>query len=98
MAAAVRRQKPAYKPRRDWGRGLAFVLCILFATVGAVPLAVGVLVRASFVRAWAAREAAAMVSAQIGVNARYGVEVEAWPLMIALSDVTVDASDGGSPF
>src|SRR5258706_11987637 len=96
--AAVRRQKPAYKPRRDWGRGIAFFLCVLFGVVGAVPLAVGVLVRTSIVRAWAATETSALIGEKVGVAARYTVEVQAWPLMIALKNVTIDASDGGSPF
>jgi translocation and assembly module TamB len=50
------------------------------------------------VRAWAARETAAILSRELGVTARYQVAVQAWPLMIGLDDVVVDASDGGSPF
>lgn len=43
------------KKRRDIGRAAAVVLCVLFAIVGAVPLLLGVLVRTSLVRGWAAR-------------------------------------------
>ncbi|MFO0591238.1 MAG: translocation/assembly module TamB domain-containing protein [Polyangiaceae bacterium] len=90
--------KPAPKKRRDLGRAVAVVLCALFAIVGAVPLLLGVLVRTSFVRGWAARETSALLQRELGVTARYQVEVEAWPMMIALSNVTVDANDGGLPF
>ena len=86
------------KKRRDIGRAAAVVLCVLFAIVGAVPLLLGVLVRTSLVRGWAARETSALLARELGVTARYTVEVEAWPMMIALSNVAVDASDGGLPF
>ncbi len=84
--------------RRDVGRAVAVVFCALFAVVGAVPLLLGVLVRTSFVRAWAAHETSSLIARELRVDARYSVEVEAWPMRIALADVTVDASDGGPPF
>src|SRR4051812_48922770 len=96
--SAVRRQQPRWKPRRDWGRLFALILCSLFAVVGVVPLGLGLLVRTQPVRAWAARETAALLAREVGVTARYDVEVQAWPLMIRLRDVRIDASDGGSPF
>lgn len=68
------------------------------AIVGAVPLLLGVLVRTSLVRGWAAEKTSALLARELGVTARYKVEVEAWPMMIALSNVEVDASDGGIPF
>ncbi len=86
------------KKRRDLGRAAAVVLCVLFAIVGAVPLLLGVLVRTSLVRGWAAEKTSALLARELGVTARYKVEVEAWPMMIALSNVEVDASDGGIPF
>ena len=95
MLKARRRQD---RPRRDWGRAFALVLCAIFAFIGAVPLALGVLVRAAPVQAWAARETAALLQRELGVSARYRVRVQAWPLQIALHDLTIDASDGGSPF
>jgi translocation and assembly module TamB len=77
---------------------VAVVLCVLFAIVGAVPLLLGVLVRTSIVRSWAAGETRKILAEKLGVTAHYGVEVEAWPMMIALTNVAVDASDGGLPF
>lgn len=91
------RPAPA-KKRRDLVRAVAVVLCVVFAVVGAVPLLLGILVRTSYVRAWAARETTKLLARELGVTARYEVEVEAWPMMIALSNVEVDASDGGLPF
>ncbi|MBK9265763.1 MAG: translocation/assembly module TamB domain-containing protein [Polyangiaceae bacterium] len=83
--------------RRDRGRVLAFALCIVFALIGALPLALGALVRLSPVRAWAARKTAALIERELGVAARYRVSLQAWPLAIDLEDVVVDADDGGSP-
>lgn len=84
--------------RRDWGRVAVRVLCVLFALIGAVPLALGVLVRTAPVRAWAARETAALLQDKLGLTARYQVHVQAWPLMIGVSHLVLDASDGGPPF
>src|SRR5262245_23813306 len=84
--------------RRDWGRFIAFILCVVFAVIGTIPLLCGFLVRTAPVRAWAARETAALLARELGVVARYNVSVQAWPMLIALDNVHVDASDGGSPF
>jgi translocation and assembly module TamB len=81
------------KPRHDWGRLFARFFCLIFGIIGAVPLGVGLLVRTSVVRNWAARETAAVLQRELGVSAHYGVEVRAWPLSFALSNVVVDASD-----
>src|SRR5882757_9309453 len=85
------------KPRRDWGRMLARLWCLLFAIVGGVPFGIGLLVRTPVVRAWAARETAAVLKRELGLQARYRVEVQAWPLSIGLSDVRVEGSDGLGP-
>ena len=97
MAAARKRQQK-WRPHRDWGRGIALLLCVVFAILGAVPLSLGLLVRTTPVRAWAARETAAMLARTLKVNAHYDVAVQAWPMLIALENVVVDASDGGDPF
>ena len=84
--------------RRDWGRVAALVLSVLFAVVGAVPMGVGLLVRTETVRSWAAQETAALIARELGVQARYEVAVQAWPMLVALENVVVEASDGGAPF
>lgn len=86
------------RPPRDWGRTTAFVFSVLFALLGAVPLLLGLLVRTSFVRSIAARETAKVLEEELGVQARYEVTVQAWPMMIGLDNLVVDASDGGPAF
>jgi translocation and assembly module TamB len=81
------------RPRRDWGRLVAQVLCFIFGIVGAVPLGIGALVRTPYVRNWAARETSAVLQRELGLSARYRVEVHAWPLSLGLSNVVVEGSD-----
>ncbi|HEY4117634.1 MAG TPA: translocation/assembly module TamB domain-containing protein [Byssovorax sp.] len=88
--------RPARRRRLD--RVLAQLLCALFGLLGFLPLALGVLVRTSSVRAFAARETSALLARELGLAASYKVEVEAWPLLVALEDVRVEASDGLGPF
>lgn len=83
---------------RDWGRIAAFGVCVLFAIVGAVPLSLGLLVRTEMVRAWAAKETAHLLERELGIVARYQVSMQALPLIVRLDGLTVDATDGGSPF
>ena len=97
-AAPPRRRTSQWRPRRDWGRFFALVLCAFFAVIGAIPLALGFLVRTGPVRAWAARETAVLLSQELGLNAHYQVSVQAWPMLIALDDLVIEASDGGTPF
>jgi translocation and assembly module TamB len=94
----VRRPRARRRQPREWGRLTALALCILFAVIGVIPLALGLLVRTSPVRAWAARETARIIEGELGVTARYEVTVQAFPLLVSLESVVVDASDGGSPF
>jgi translocation and assembly module TamB len=82
------------KRRRDWGQMFAQLFCLVFGVIGAVPFGVGLLVRTPPVRAWAARETATVLARELGLAARYRVEVQAWPLSIGLSDVVVEGSDG----
>src|SRR4051812_6978068 len=85
-----------YSPRRrrDWGRMFAQLLCLVFGVIGAVPFGVGLLVRTPPVKVWAARETATVLARELGVAARYRVEVQALPFSIGLSDVVVEGSDG----
>lgn len=73
-------------------------MCSIFAVIGAVPLLLGLLVRTAPIRAWAARETAALLARELSVTARYDVVVQAWPMLVAMENVVVDASDGGPPF
>jgi translocation and assembly module TamB len=97
----VTRAGPGEPPRPrhvDLGRLAARLLCALLAVVGLVPLTLGVLVRLRSVQAWAARETARVVEQQLGLDASYVLHLEPWPLQIALSELRIEANDGGSPF
>jgi translocation and assembly module TamB len=90
---AVRRRRK----RRDWGRDVARVVCVALALVGLLPFAATLAVRSTWVRTWAARETEQALRAQ-GIVARYTMGVRVWPLAVELTDVRVDASDGGPAF
>src|SRR5262245_41299410 len=83
--------------RRDWGRVLARFLCLVFALIGAIPMALGAVVRTAPIRDWAARETSAILRRELGLAARFRVHVEAWPLAVGLDDLVVDATDGPDP-
>jgi translocation and assembly module TamB len=87
-----------WRARRDWGRVVAKALCGFFALVGLLPLGLGGLARLDSVQSWLARETAATLRRELGITARYELSVQPWPLELAMDNVVVDASDGGSPF
>lgn len=82
--------------RRDWVRLVCLVLCCVLGFVGLVPVVLGGLVRTRWVRSIATRETSAL-AVQYGVHASYDVDVRLWPLSVAVRDIQVEASDGGSP-
>jgi translocation and assembly module TamB len=84
------------RKRRDWGRGAARVLCVALALAGVLPFATTLAVRSAWVRVWAARQTEHVLRAQ-GVTARYALGLRVWPLAVELTDVRVEASDGGPP-
>lgn len=92
MLPPVRRTK-----RRDWGRIIARILCVLFAIIGLVPASIGLLVRTSWARRIATTETRKVI-AGFGVNAQYDLELKLWPLSVTLRNIRVESSDGGSPF
>jgi translocation and assembly module TamB len=90
---------PAARPkrtRRDWGRGLARVLCVLLGLVGVLPFAATVVVRSAWARTWAATETERVLRGQ-GVVARYAMALRVWPLAVELTDLRIDSTDGGGP-
>jgi translocation and assembly module TamB len=82
--------------RRDWGRAVAWALCLALAVVGLLPYAAVVLVRSPWVRAWATRETEHALRDQ-GVVATYEMSLRVWPLAVELDHLRVDSTDGGSP-
>ena len=83
--------------RRDWMRDIARVLCVLLALVGLIPVGVGLLVRTSWARGIATARTRAEVT-NLGIDARYELELRLWPLSVAVRNVRVQATDGGAPF
>ena len=92
MLPPVRRSR-----RRDWGRVVARILCVVFALAGLIPVGVGLLVRTSWARGIAAQETQKVLKG-LGVDASYEVELRLWPLSVTLRNIRVEASDGGTPF
>lgn len=83
--------------RRDWGRVVSRILCVLLAVCGLIPVGIGLLVRTSWARGLATRETRA-IAAKFGIDATYDLELRLWPLSISVRDIRVESSDGGTPF
>ncbi|MFO0678993.1 MAG: translocation/assembly module TamB [Polyangiaceae bacterium] len=88
---ALRRRR-----RRDWGRIVARAIAVVLAIVGLLPFALGAIVRTEWARTRVSSETTALLASQ-GIHAKYGVELQLWPLSLDVKDVAVDATDGGSP-
>src|SRR5262245_961482 len=83
--------------RRDWGRMIARVLCVLFALSGLVPVGIGLLVRTRWARGIATAETKKAVAA-LGIEVDFDLEIHLWPLSVGTRDLRVAASDGQGPF
>jgi translocation and assembly module TamB len=83
--------------RWELGRWVARALCAVFALIGALPLMAAALVSSGPLTRWAERETARVLQHELGVAATYRVELRLLPLRLAIVNLTVPASDGGSP-
>lgn len=83
--------------RRDWVRGLARVLCGILAIAGFLPIGLGVFVRTQWAKDLATSKTREIV-ATLGIDARYELDLRLWPLSVTVSNVRVEATDGGTPF
>jgi translocation and assembly module TamB len=81
--------------RRDWVRAAAWAACVVLAAAGLLPYAAVILVRSSWVRAWATRETERALREQ-GIVATYEMSLRVWPLAVELDHLRVDSTDGGS--
>jgi translocation and assembly module TamB len=97
-AAPPARPKRRARRRRDFGETVARILCWIFALVGTVPIALGLLARSEGVQRWAAERLRAALADELGVEARYELQLRPWPLEITLRGLELPASDGGEPF
>jgi len=85
-------------PRRaDLGRAFAQVVVALLALIGAAPIGAALLVSSGPLQRWAEQEATRIMAQELGLSARYRVELRLLPLRLQVSDLVVPASDGGSP-
>jgi translocation and assembly module TamB len=66
--------------------------------IGAIPLALGAVVRLPSVQRWAATKTSALIEKELGLTASYRVRVVPWPLGVAIDELRVESSDGGDPF
>jgi len=90
----------AHRPwqrRRDWGGLVARAWCVIFALVGLMPLTLGAVARLDGFQTWAATKTAELLAEQLDIDASYQLEITPWPLEIMMSNVVVEASDGGTP-
>lgn len=82
--------------RADPTRRLAKVLCLAFGLIGALPVALELLLRTDLLRDYVAHKTALILHEQLGVTATYGVRLRLFPLRLELTELVVPASDGGS--
>lgn len=84
------------RKRRDWVRGVARFLCGVLAIAGFLPIGLGVFVRTQWAKDFATHETRGVI-ATLGIDARYELDLRLWPLSVTLSNIRVNASDGGEP-
>ncbi|HYO93561.1 MAG TPA: translocation/assembly module TamB domain-containing protein [Polyangiaceae bacterium] len=91
----VERRAPT--PSVDPMRLVARVLCVVFGAIGALPLLAELLLSLGAVQNWAAHATADAVRQHLGVESSFRVRLHVLPLRLVVSDLVVDANDGGSP-
>ncbi|NUP07672.1 MAG: hypothetical protein HOW73_16615 [Polyangiaceae bacterium] len=86
------------RKRGRFGRGVAIFFCVLFATIGFIPVFAAVLVRTPAVQAWASRETAVLLERELGARASYDVRVKPWPLTVGVENLVIEGDDGLGDF
>jgi translocation and assembly module TamB len=84
--------------RRDLMRTLARLACFALAFLGAVPVGLAAFLTSVPAERWAARQTSAALQRELGLEATFDVKVRLLPLRLAIENLKVPASDGGSPF
>lgn len=85
-------------PRRDLVRTVTRLACFALAFLGAVPLGLAAFLTSAPAERWAARQTSLVLQRELGLSATFDVKVRLLPLRLAIENLTVPASDGGSPF
>ena len=88
---------PLSERRWEPGRWVARALCAIFAVVGALPLLAAAALSSGPLTRWAERETARVLRQELGLSATYEVKLRLLPLRLAIVNLKVPASDGGSP-
>jgi translocation and assembly module TamB len=74
------------------------LLCFALALMGAVPVALAVFLTSATSAKWAAEQTSEALKRELGLEATFDVRVRLIPLRLAIENLKVPASDGGSPF
>ncbi|HEY6077600.1 MAG TPA: hypothetical protein VIW29_02290, partial [Polyangiaceae bacterium] len=77
---------------------MARLLCFALAFVGAVPVGLAAFVTSGPAARWAAQQTSRALEQELGLRATFDVKVRLLPLRLAIENLKVPASDGGSPF
>jgi translocation and assembly module TamB len=84
--------------RRDLVRTLARLACFALAFLGAVPVGLAAFLTSGPATRWAAEQTSVALQRELGLVATFDVKVRLLPLRLAIENLKVPASDGGSPF
>ena len=84
--------------RRDLMRTLSRLACFALAFLGAVPIGLAAFLTSAPAERWAATQTSLALARELGLSAKFDVKVRLLPLRLAIENLTVPASDGGSPF
>src|SRR5688572_2876982 len=79
-------------------RTLARLACFALAFLGAVPIGLAAFLTSVPAERWAAQQTSAALQRELGLVAKFDVKVRLLPLRLAIENLEVPASDGGSPF
>lgn len=79
-------------------RTVARLACFALAFLGAVPLGLAAFLTSAPAERWAAAQTSQVLQRELGLAATFDVKVRLLPLRLAIENLTVPASDGGSPF
>jgi len=85
-------------PPRDLMRTLSRLACFALAFLGAVPLGLSAFLTSAPAEHWAALQTSLALQRELGLQASFDVKVRLLPLRLAIENLKVPASDGGSPF
>ncbi len=79
-------------------RLLARLACFALALMGAVPVGLAAFLSSAPAERWAAEQTSLALERELGLAATFDVKVRLLPLRLAIENLKVPASDGGSPF